>query len=150
MPTAKAVALANFTSFACPLRGGSFLHGQARGFLPLRGRLKLRHWDFIGYWKSESRREGFTIVESFFVMLLITLFTSLAAGYVQRVRQEARDVKGLADLRQVSPALPLFAPRRCIYPLGTPVLLGAPEPSPLAHRGGVSAPEDPAYLPRLE
>src|SRR3990167_9944539 len=40
METAKAAALANLTSSAGPRRGGSFLRGQARGFLPLRGRLK--------------------------------------------------------------------------------------------------------------
>ena len=93
---------------------------------------------------------GFTLIEAFFTMFIITLFTSLAAGYVQRVRQEARDVKRLADLRQVSAALTLFEHQRGNYPLGTHVLLGAPEASALDHRGWVSAPEDPAYLTRLE
>jgi len=69
-------------------------------------------------------REGFTLIEAFFVMLVITLFTSLTLGYVERVRQEARDVKRLADLSQMRAALELYFHQYQSYPPGSNVALG--------------------------
>jgi hypothetical protein len=82
-------------------------------------------------------------------MLLITLFTSLTAGYIQRVRQEARDVKRVADLGQVRAALTLYEHAQGKYPLGKNVTIGADRAVALDHRGWVASPEEPVYLSGL-
>lgn len=97
---------------------------------------------------SQSQK-GFTLIEAFFVMFLITTFTSLTGGYIHRVQQEARDVKRLADLGQVRAALTLFEHSQGSYPRGKNVLIGTPPAAALDHRGWVSAPQDPIYLTHL-
>ncbi|MFA4872590.1 MAG: type II secretion system protein [Patescibacteria group bacterium] len=89
---------------------------------------------------------GFTLVEAFFVMLIITVFTSLTLGYLQKVRQEARDVKRLADLGQVRAALELYAHPEGVYPLGKYLVIGSKAAQALDHRGWVASPEEPLYL----
>lgn len=95
---------------------------------------------------NHSHTQGFTLVESFFVMLIITVFTSLTLGYIQKVRQEARDVMRMADLRQVRAALELYAHPKGAYPLGKYLVIGTNETRALDHRGWVPIPEDPSYL----
>lgn len=93
--------------------------------------------------------KGFTLIEAFFVLFIITVFTSLTAGYIQRVRQEARDVKRLADLRQVEAALTLYEHTQGSYPQGKNVSIGKGGAAALDARGWVASPREPAYLTRL-
>jgi len=95
---------------------------------------------------AHSRR-GFTLVEAFFVMLFITIFTSLSLGYIQKVRQEARDVRRLADMNQLRSALELYSHSQDSYPLGKNILIGR-ESSALDARGWSTQPQDPVYLAR--
>ncbi|MEW6610893.1 MAG: type II secretion system protein [Patescibacteria group bacterium] len=91
-------------------------------------------------------RIGFTLVEAFFVMLIITVFTSLTLGYIQKVRQEARDVKRLADLGQVRAALTLYEHTQGAYPEGKNMIIGTTPASALDNQGWVASPDDPVYL----
>ena len=117
------------------------------------------YWSLvIGYWDFKSQIEkrifgkwirknnGFTLIESFFVMLIITVFTSLTLGLIQKVRQEARDVKRLADLGQVRAALELYAHFKGAYPPGKYLIIGSDATQALDHRGWVAIPEEPLYL----
>lgn len=94
-----------------------------------------------------TRRSGFTLVETFFVMLFITLFTSLTLGYLQKVRSEARDVRRLADMNQFRSSLELFSHTQSAYPPGKSVLIGH-EVRALDARGWSSEPQEPIYLAR--
>ena len=91
-------------------------------------------------------RAGFTLIEAFFTMLIITLFISLTLGYIQKVRQEARDVKRLADLHQLRAALELYAHSHSTYPAGTNILIGHIPATSLAVNGWTNQPQAPIYL----
>ncbi len=94
----------------------------------------------------KKSKDGFTLAEAFFVMLIITVFTSLTLGLIQKVRQEARDVKRLADLGQVRAALELYAHSKSAYPLGKYLVIGSKAAQALDHRGWVAIPEEPLFL----
>jgi general secretion pathway protein G len=65
----------------------------------------------------KKQRNGFTLIELLVVIAIIGILSTLAVVALQNARKSARDVKRLADVRQIQTALELYLNDWGTYPL---------------------------------
>ncbi len=64
----------------------------------------------------KNHKKGFTLVELLVVIAIIGILATLAIVALQQARQNARDSKRVADIKQMQTALELFANQYGRYP----------------------------------
>lgn len=64
----------------------------------------------------KKQRAGFTLIELLVVIAIIGILSTLAVVALQNARKSARDVKRLADVRQIQTALELYLNDWGTYP----------------------------------
>lgn len=65
---------------------------------------------------SNTKKRGFTLIELLVVIAIIGILATLAVVALQQARQNARDSKRMADMKQVQTALELFFNENGRYP----------------------------------
>ncbi|PKM91825.1 hypothetical protein CVU82_01300 [Candidatus Falkowbacteria bacterium HGW-Falkowbacteria-1] len=65
---------------------------------------------------SNTKKRGFTLIELLVVIAIIGILATLAVVALQQARQNARDSKRIADMKQVQTALELFFNENGRYP----------------------------------
>jgi len=74
------------------------------------------------YWKHR----GFTLVEILVVIAIMAVLMTIAVTSIGGARRQSRDVKRVADVREIQIALELYSNERDGYPAAnTPVVLGS-------------------------
>lgn len=68
--------------------------------------------------------KGFTLIELLVVIAIIGLLSTIVAAPVQTARKKAKDVKKIAEIKQMQTALANFANDNGQYPAGSTVPLG--------------------------
>jgi len=75
--------------------------------------------------EQTGRNRAFTLVELLVVIAIIGVLSSIAVLAISNARQKARDVKRVADIRQITMSLELYNNDHNGYPPATtPVVLG--------------------------
>jgi prepilin-type N-terminal cleavage/methylation domain-containing protein len=66
--------------------------------------------------KIKIKQSAFTLIELLVVVAIIGILATLAVVALQQARQNARDVKRVADVKQISTALELYFNNNKVYP----------------------------------
>jgi prepilin-type N-terminal cleavage/methylation domain-containing protein len=69
--------------------------------------------------KNQKRKKAFTLIELLVVIAIIGILATLAVVALQNARQNARDAKRIADVRQMQTALALYYSAYGEYPTST-------------------------------
>ncbi len=69
----------------------------------------------------KNKKPGFTLIELLVVIAIIGILATLAVVSLQQARKNARDVKRVADIKQIQTALELYFNDQGYYPASTSV-----------------------------
>lgn len=68
------------------------------------------------YFKSYRKNSGFTLIELLVVVAIIGILSSVVMASLNTARAKARDVRRMADLKQIQTALELYYDTSKVYP----------------------------------
>ena len=100
-----------------------------------------------GFHKKFSREGGFTLIELLVVIAIIGILASIVLASLNTARRKSRDVRRIADIKQIQLALELYFDKNQTYPL---VITGtnlAPEFIPTVPKDPSSASLNYSYDP---